>query len=208
MYNIILILLSSFNSGYLHRFSKMGKKSGDTVYLIAAQWFRTWQKYTHYQMVQCPACLLHSGSVMSAFPSLLPLSFLSPSLLPLSFLSPLLSLPGDRSVSFSAHLKEGQEEDPESEACSRTTPSPHQHHCAGGGRRWEDGGEGRGSTGTHQRWYVCVCVCVKRGVRGKIFCHTCNCTDTVLPSPPHPPLLTPSTPHTLHTLHTLTPSHP
>lgn len=98
--NIILILLSSSNSGYLHRFSKMGKKSGDTVYLIAAQWFRTWQEYTHYQMVYCPASLLHSGSVINVSP------------FPSSLLS--LSLPGDRSFSLSAHLKEGQEEDQES----------------------------------------------------------------------------------------------
>ena len=36
--------------GYLLRFNKMGKKPGDTVYLIDGQWFRQWKRVTGYEV--------------------------------------------------------------------------------------------------------------------------------------------------------------
>jgi ubiquitin carboxyl-terminal hydrolase 6/32 len=44
--------------GYMNRFSKHGRKKGQNVYLISAEWFNEWRIYTNFEMDDCPLSVI------------------------------------------------------------------------------------------------------------------------------------------------------
>ncbi len=46
----ISLLLYYYYRGYLLRFAKSTKRPGDVVFIISADWFKSWIEYTGYQV--------------------------------------------------------------------------------------------------------------------------------------------------------------